>query len=124
MITAVGVPLGKALSYIGINSRRVLINLECKGEEEWIKSLEEVWISQSEDQWVEFITMPDLEDEVPNINCLIVLFTGNKKDDGKTDPSIKSWSQPVGALKELLKKICKQKEALLLSHYHWPNELK
>ena len=24
-----------------------------------------------------------------------------KKDDGNTDPSIKSWSQPVGSLKDI-----------------------
>ena len=47
MITYVGVPLEEALSYIGINARRAEIHLECDGEEEWIKSIEEGWRTQT-----------------------------------------------------------------------------
>ena len=46
-----------------------------------------------------WLTRTAPEDEVPNIDCLIALFTGEKKYDVKPDPSIKSWAQPVGALK-------------------------
>ena len=55
------------------------------------------------DQWVEWITMPDPEYDIPNIDWLIVVFTRTKKGDGNSDPGIKSWEQPVGTLKDLLK---------------------
>ena len=51
------------------------------------------------------LTRPDLEDDTPNIDWLIDVFTGTKKDDGKPDSIIKSLEQPVGSLKYLLKKI-------------------
>ena len=41
VITAVGVPVEKVLSDIGMNPRRAVICLECDDEEEWINSLEE-----------------------------------------------------------------------------------
>ena len=51
---------------------------------------------------MEWLTSSAPEDEVPNIDWLIALFTGNKRDDGNPEPSIKSWAHPVGALKDLL----------------------
>ena len=54
-------------------------------------------------QWVEWITRTSQEDEAPNIDWLIAVFLGNKKDNGNLDPSINSWEQPMGALKDLLK---------------------
>ena len=47
--------------------------------------------------------MPDPEYDIPNIDWLIVVFTRTKKGDGNSDPGIKSWEQPVGTLKDLLK---------------------
>ena len=41
-----------------------------------------------------------------------------------TKPSIKSWTHPVGALKELLEMRCNLKGSLLLCTYLWPNRLK
>ena len=79
VVIAVFVPLEEALADIGINSRRAVIHLECYCEEYWLKSLEESWQNQSVDQWVEWLTSPSLEDEIPNIDWLIALFTGNKK---------------------------------------------
>ena len=47
--------------------------------------------------------MPDPEDEVPNIDWIIAVFPGNKKDGGKPDPSINSWEQRLGSLEHFLK---------------------
>ena len=43
MVTAVGITVEEALSNIGMNDRREVINLEFDCEEDWINSLEEVW---------------------------------------------------------------------------------
>ena len=51
---------------------------------------------------MDWFTRPDPEYEVPNIDWIIVIFPGTKKYTGKIDPDIKSWSQPVNALKYLL----------------------
>ena len=75
-------------------------------------------------QWVEWLTRLAPEDEVPNIDRIIVVFPGIKKDNGKPEPSIKSWAQPVGSLKDPLKKRCNIKGALVLCPYRWPNRLK
>ena len=55
------------------------------------------------DQWVGYLTSPDPEYEVPNIDWIIALFSVTKKDDGSPDPSTKSWAQSMGALKGLIK---------------------
>ena len=89
MVTAVGVPVDEALKNIRKNARREVINLECNCEEDWLNPLEEGWLIQSMDQWVEWLNRPDPEDEVPNIDWLIAVFTGRKKDDGKPDSIIK-----------------------------------
>ena len=47
-----------------------------------------------------------------------------KKDDGNTDPSIKSWSQPVGSLKDIPTNICNLRMALVLCPYRWTKVLK
>ena len=103
MVIAVGALVEKALADIGMNASRAVIRLECGFEEEWLNLLEEGWRTQIVEQGVEWLTRPDPEDEVPNIDWIIAVFPGNKKDDGKSYPSIKSWAQPVGALKDLLK---------------------
>ena len=61
------------------------------------------------------------EDEAPNIEWLISVFPGNKKVNGKPDPIIKSWAHPLGALNDLLKKICNLKGALMFCPYQCPN---
>ena len=62
---------------------------------------------------MKWITSPDPEDEVSKIDRIIAVFTRKKKDDGKTNPSIKSWAQPVGALKDPLKNRCNLKWSLV-----------
>ena len=89
MVTAVGVPVDEALEDIGRNTRREGINLECDYEEDWLNPLEEGWLIQSVDQWLECLNRPDPEDEAPNIDWLIAVFTGRKNDDGKPDSIIK-----------------------------------
>ena len=73
---------------------------------------------------MEWLTRPDTEDELHNIDWLITVFTGNKKDDGNPEPSINSWEQPVGALNDHLKKKCNLKGALVLCPYRLTNGLK
>ena len=75
-------------------------------------------------QWVEWPDRPAPEYEVPNIDWLIAVFTGNKQDDGNTGPSIKSWAKKAGTLKYILKYIRNIKGALVFCPYRWPNELK
>ena len=104
-----GVEVEEALVEIRMNDRRPVIHLEFYCEEDWLNSLEEGCQNRIVDQWVEWLASTYPEDEVPNIGCLIVVFPGNKKDYGKTYPSIKSWAQPVGALNDLLKKRYKLK---------------
>ena len=58
---------------------------------------------------MEWLTSPAPEYEVPNIDWLIALFPGNKKDDGKSETSIKSWAHPVVVLKDLMKNRCNLK---------------
>ena len=58
VVTSMSVPVEEALSYIGMISKRSVINLECDFEEDWLKSLEEGWRTQSVDQWVEWLTRP------------------------------------------------------------------
>ena len=76
------------------------------------------------DQWLECRTSPYPEDEVPNIDGIIAVFTGNKKYVGNPDPSIKSWAQPVGALKDLLKNRYNLKGALVFCPYCLTNGMK
>ena len=61
-----------------MNARRAVIHLECYGKEEYINSLEEVWRTQSVDQWLEWLTRPAPEDEVPNIDWVVTVFTKTK----------------------------------------------
>ena len=68
VVTAVGVSAEEALFYIGMNTRSMLIRLECDCGEYWLKSLEEIWKIQSVNQWVDWLTRIDPEDEVPNID--------------------------------------------------------
>ena len=45
------------------------------------------------------------EEEVPNINCLVSVLHGTKKDYKNTYSDIKSFLQPVKTLKYLLENI-------------------
>ena len=73
---------------------------------------------------MEWLTRPYPEDEVPHIDSLIAVFTGGEKDDGKLDPSIKSWANKVGVLNDLLKNRYNLKWILVFCTYRWPNGLK
>ena len=72
---------------------------------------------------MEWLTRPAPEDEVSIIDILIAVFPRGKKVYGEPDPSIKSWAQSVGALKEILKKRCNIKGSLVFYPYRWPNVL-
>ena len=73
---------------------------------------------------MEWLTRPYPEDEVPNIDWIIAVFPGIKKDYGNPDPSIKSWAHPMGALKDLQKNRCNLKGALFFCPYCCPNGMK
>ena len=109
---------------IGMKSRKVVIHMEFDGEASWVKFQVEVWTTQSVDQWVYWLTNPSSGEEVPNINFLIEVFPGTKKYDGRPDPDIKSWAQPVKALRDLRKKKCNLRGSLLFPPYLWPDGLK
>ena len=109
---------------IGIKTRNVLIYMECDGESSWLKFLGEVWPTQSVYQWLDCLTNPSSEEEVPNINWLISVFSGTKKNYGIPDPDIKSWVQPVKTLMDLLKKSCNLKGSLVFPPYCWPYGVK
>ena len=50
--TTVGVPVGEALTDVGMNSRKVLMHMECGRKGSWVKVLREVCPTQSVDQWI------------------------------------------------------------------------
>ena len=53
MITLVGVPVEEVLSYIVINSGKVVVHMECGGEAYWVISLGELWYTHSVDPWID-----------------------------------------------------------------------
>ena len=55
---------------------------------------------------MECLTSTDPEDDYPNIDRIIVVSTGTKKDYRNLDPSIKSYAQTEVALDNLLIYIC------------------
>ena len=55
-------------------------------------------------QWVDWITDPTSGCEVPNIECIIKVLPITRKNYGRPDSGIKSWAQPVKALKDILNK--------------------
>ena len=48
--------------------------------------------------------MPSPEKEFPNIDFFITIFPYSNKDGVNLDTDIKSWSQPVKSLKDLLER--------------------
>ena len=81
-----GVPVEESLSVILMNYRRVVIKLEYDFDEVWINSVGEGWRTQSVYQWVEWLTITSPEDELPNIDWLIALFTKTKRIMGRRIP--------------------------------------
>ena len=75
-------------------------------------------------QWVEWLYIPGPEDEVPNIDWLILVFTRTKRYYGKPYTDIKSWTHPVDALKVLIKKRFNLKGELVFFPYSWPDGMK
>ena len=71
-----------------------------------------------------WLTRKSLEYEVTKIDWLIAVFTGTNKDYGNPDPDIKSWTQPVVTIKDLLKKIFNLKGELYFCPYRWLDGLK
>ena len=72
---------------------------------------------------MDLITNPSSGEEIPNINWIISVLSGNKKNNGRPDPEIKSWAQPVKALMDRLNEICNLKGLLVLNPYRWPDGL-
>ena len=101
------------LDDIGIKTRNVVIHMECYGESSWVNSLGEVWPTQSVDQWVDYLTNLPSGEEVPNIDWIIAVFPGTNKNNGSSDPGIRSWAEPVKAMKYLLKNRCNLKGSLV-----------
>ena len=58
VIATVGVKTEEALSDIVMNTRKVVIHMECDGKAYWVISLVEVCPTQSVDQCVDWITKP------------------------------------------------------------------
>ena len=50
MINAVGLPEEEDLNDIGMNSKKVVVHMECDGKESWVRPLGEVWPTQKADQ--------------------------------------------------------------------------
>ena len=115
--------MGEAFSDFGMKTRNVVIHMECDGEASWLKFLGDVWPIQSVDQWVNWLTNPSSGEEITNTNWLIVVFPVTKKNDGRPDPDIKSWAQPVKALRNLLKKSFNLKGSLVFFSYYYPDGL-
>ena len=84
----------------------MVIRMECDGELLWVKLLREVLPTQNVYQWLYWITNPSSGDGVHNIDWIIAVFPGTKKNDRRKEPDIKSWAQPVKAFRDLLKKSC------------------
>ena len=80
----------EALNDIRMKSRSMVIRVDCAGEASWVKFLGEVWTTKSVDQWLDWITNPSSVEEVPNIYCIIDVFPGTKKNDGRPYRGIKS----------------------------------
>ena len=104
MITMVGEPVEEDMADIGIKSKDMVIHLECDEKVSWVGSLGDVRQTQIVDQWVDWITKPPLVEELPNTKRIIAVLTGIKKKYSRAEPEIKSWGQPVKALKDLLRK--------------------
>ena len=77
----------------------------------------EVRQTESVYQRVDWLNNPPLIDEVTNINWIIAVFPGTKKNDRRPDPDINSWGQPVKALNDLLINRSNLKGSLVFSPY-------
>ena len=62
--------------------------MESGVEASWLMYLEELLPTKIVDQLVDWITNPPSVEEVPNTNCLVVVFPGNNKNYGRPDPGI------------------------------------
>ena len=113
VINIMGLLVEEDLDDIGMNSIKAVIHLECDGKSSWTRSLGELRPTQSEDQWVDWITNPPSGEEVPNIDWLIAVFPSTKKNDGRPDPRIKSWGQPVKEREDILMEIFNLKSSLV-----------
>ena len=70
---------------------------------------------------MDWLTSPSSGEEIPKIDWLITVLPGTKKRYGGLDLGIKSWEQPVKALRDLSKKICNIKGSLVFCPYRWPD---
>ena len=113
VITMVVVPEEEALVNIGMNSEKVVIDMECGVKVYWVRFLGEVCPTQILYQCVYWLTSPPSVEEVSNIDCPVAVFLSAKKKCGSKDPDIKSWGQPVNSLKDILGKRCNLKGSLM-----------
>ena len=90
-----GVPVEEALNDIRVNSREVVIHLDCDGNKSWMSSLGKLFPTQSLDLRLDWMTNPPSGEELPKIDWLVVLFPITNKNYSWTDPDIRSWGKPV-----------------------------
>ena len=91
VITMVGVPVEESLEDIEINSIKVVIYLECYVKTSWVRLIGEVCPTKIADKLVDWLTNPPSGEKVPNIDWLITIFHGTKKNYRRPEPDIKSW---------------------------------
>ena len=107
-----------------METRNMVIHMECGCEASWVKSLEEVCPTQSVDKCVDLPTNPSSIWDVPNINWLISVLPVTKRNDWRSDPDIKSWEHTVKSLRDPLKKSCNIKGSLVFPPYRWTDREK
>ena len=95
LVTQLIVPVGDTLEDIGVNSRKVVVHLECEYDASSLKSLGDVRTTKIVEQLLGWLTRSDPKEYTPNIYWIILIFLGIKKYDGRPDRYIKSWAQPV-----------------------------
>ena len=70
------------------------------------------------------LTNPSSSEEVTSTNWIIEVLPSTKKNDGRPYLGIKSWEQPVKALRYLLNKSCNLKGSLVFSLNSWSDGTK
>ena len=123
MVTAVGVPVEDSLADVGTNARRVVFCLERDCKADFIRSLGQLSITHIVNQSVECLTRPSSWKQVLNIDFLILILRGIKRNNINPDPDIKSWSQPVKDLKYMVSMKYNLKGSFLFYPYRFPDGL-
>ena len=89
----------ETLEDIGMNTRNLVVHMECDYEASCLSFIEEVNPTQSVDKWVYSITSTWSGEEAPSIYWLISLFPDTNNNNRYSDSYINSWKQTGKALK-------------------------